>query len=257
MTETLHLETFVSALLFIGLRVSGLMLFAPFLGNAGTTIPLRIGLTVAITALLYPVCQPAWPSSVEQNWLAIVGGEFLLGALLGLAAQLVLEAAQMAVQIIGIQAGYSLVTLFDPQTQADTTVMSTFSQLVATLIFLRLDVQHWLLRGLAASFHYVPPGTQLSHAQAGTQLLQAAGGIWLAGLQIAAPILVATMIVDITLGFLAKASPQMPVLFVGLPLKTVLSLLMLGGTLALWPGFFEQRFASGISLGERCMHLVR
>jgi len=257
MTTTLNLETLIAAALFIGLRVSGLMLFAPFFGNAGVPAPLKIALTVAITALLYPVCRPVWPSSLAENWLQVVSGELFLGMLLGLAMQMVIETAQMAGHVVGIQAGYSLVTLFDPQTQADTPVMGTFTQLMATVIFLRLDVHHWLLRGLAASFGYLPPGGLLAQLRGSTELLRLASGIWLAGLQMAAPVVVATMLVDVTLGFLAKASPQMPVLFVGLSLKTVLSLLILVGTLSLWPGFLEQRFAAGISLGERCLHLVR
>ena len=71
-----------------------------------------------------------------------------------------------------------------------------------------------------------------------------------------APVVVATMLVDITLGFLAKASPQIPVLFLGLPIKTLLALSVFAGMLLLWPGIFERRFVAGISLGERVLHLA-
>jgi flagellar biosynthetic protein FliR len=92
--------------------------------------------------------------------------------------------------------------------------------------------------------------------RAPSTLLRAAGGIWLAGVQMAAPVVVATLLVDVTLGFLAKASPQMPVLFLGLPIKTLLALTVLAGTLWLWPGTLEQHFAAGISLGEQLLHLA-
>ena len=72
----------------------------------------------------------------------------------------------------------------------------------------------------------------------------------------AAPVVVATMLVDITLGFLAKASPQIPVLFLGLPIKTLLALSVFAGMLLLWPGILKRRFAAGISLGERLLHLA-
>jgi len=64
-------------------------------------------------------------------------------------------------------------------------------------------------------------------------------------------------LIDVTLGFLSKASPQMPVLFVGLSFKTLLSLAVFAGTLVLWPSTLERQFAAGVSLGERLLHLSR
>jgi flagellar biosynthetic protein FliR len=191
------------------------------------------------------------------GWVQVVTGEAVVGLLLGLSLQFILEAAQMAGQILGVQAGFSLVSILDPQTQADSPVISTFIQLITLVIFLELNVHHWLLRGLAASFAYLPPGSVVLSLGVTTRLLQAAGAIWLVGLQIAAPVVVATMLIDVTLGFLAKSSPQIPVLFLGLSVKTVVTLSVLTGTLMLWPRLFEHRFAAGISLGERLLHLAK
>jgi flagellar biosynthetic protein FliR len=254
--DLLHLESVFPAAMFVGLRIGSLLLFAPFLGSQSIPMQAKAGLAIALTVLLYPVCAPARVDP-GAGWVEAVGGEVVIGLLLGLAVQLVVEGAQMAGQLLGVQAGYSLVTLLDPQTQADTPVMATFHQLLALLIFLELNVHHWLLRGLAASFAYLPPGAGLANLKSGAILLQAAGGIWLAGVQLAAPVLVATLLVDVTLGFLSKASPQMPVLFVGLSLKTLLSLTVFAGTLFLWPHTFERQFAAGIALGERVLHLAR
>lgn len=253
----LHLDVAIMAVLLVGLRVGGLMLSAPFLSNPGIPLPQKAALTLALTALLYPVSGHAVLAADKLGWVEMAIAETGLGLLLGLAAQFVVEGAQLAGQLVGFQAGYSLVTLLDPQTQADTPVMSTFHGLVALLIFLQLGVDHWLLRGLAASFTYLPAGAALARLQAGASLLQAAGGIWLLGMQLAAPVVVATMVVDVGLGFLAKASPQMPILFVGLSIKTLLSLLVLAGALAAWPRIFENRFTAAVGLGERLLHGVR
>jgi flagellar biosynthetic protein FliR len=255
--ETLHLEALVAAVMFAGVRIGGLMLFAPFLSSGSMPVQVKAGLTVALTALLYPVYGAVQLETGALGWVRVLTGEVVVGLLLGLTLQFILEAAQMAGQILGVQAGFSLVTLFDPQTQADTPVISTFNQLVALLIFLQFDVHHWLLRGLAASFAYLPPGSVALNLGVTTSLLKAAGGIWLVGLQIAAPVMVATMLVDVTLGFLAKASPQIPILFLGLSIKTAVALIVLSGTLVLWPRLFEHHFAAAISLGERLLHLAK
>ncbi len=255
--EITNLQSIVLAAVVIGVRIGGLMLFAPFFSSQGIPAQIKVGLTVALTALLFPVYRPAGMEGGIFSWTGVISGELIVGMLLGLSLQLAIEAAQVAGQMIGVQAGYSLVTLLDPQTQADTAVMATFHQLLALLVFLQLDVHHWLLRGLASSFAYLPPGSLIGSANAGFGLLQAASGIWLAGLQMAAPVVVATMLVDVSLGFLAKASPQLPILFLGLPAKNLLALTVLGGCLIFWPRVFEQRFADGIALGERLLHLAK
>jgi flagellar biosynthetic protein FliR len=152
--------------------------------------------------------------------------------------------------------GYSLATLFDPQTQADTPVLAQFHQLAALLIFLQLDVHHWLLRAVVHSFAYLPAGTTPAAFAAAGGLVRGAGGIFLAGVQIAAPALAATLIADVALGFLGKASPQMPVLFIGLAVKNLLGLAVMIGVIAYWPHSFSERFAQAIGIGERILHLA-
>jgi flagellar biosynthetic protein FliR len=155
-----------------------------------------------------------------------------------------------------VQIGYSLANVFDPQTQADTPVLSEFHQMAVLLIFLQLDVHHWLLRSLVRSFAYLPAGAaSVTQAVAGG-LLHAAAGIFLAGVQIAAPSLVATLVADMALGFLGKASPQLPVLFIGLAVKNLVGLTVLIAAMKYWPRMFNQQFEHAIGMGEHLLRLA-
>src|SRR5882724_5925790 len=155
------------------------MMFPPFLGSSGIPLQVKAGLTLVLTLLLYPAAGVVAVTSDVMGWVRAVGSEMVIGLMLGLSMQLVFEAAQFAGQIVGVQTGFSLITLLDPQTQADTPVMAIFQQLVVLMIFFQCNVHHWMLRGLAASFGYMPPGTSLTHFSAGAALLQSAGSIWL------------------------------------------------------------------------------
>ncbi len=42
------------------------------------------------------------------------------------------------------------------------------------------------------------------------ELVRVVGALFVLGIQIAAPVLLATMMIDLVLGFLSKASPQLP-----------------------------------------------
>ncbi len=254
--NTLHLDQMLAAAVFVGARVSGLMVFCPFLGSNAIPAPIKAVFTLLLTALLYPLRGPIQIDLTGWQWAGVAVSEVMIGLALGLAVNFMMEAPMLAGQILGVQMGYSLATLFDPQTQADTPVMAEFHRLAALLIFLQLDVHHWLLRAVVHSFSYLPAGASFHTYAAPAALFHAAGGIFLAGLQIAAPGLVATMITDVALGFLGKASPQLPVLFVGLAAKNLLGLAILTGLVAYWPRTFSDRFADSIAVGERLLRLA-
>ncbi len=250
------LENAVLGLASVGIRISGLLLFAPFFGSDAVAPRIKVGLVVAVTALLYPVCGPRGLELNASGILRVVVGELLVGLLIGLTAQLVFEAAQFAGQIMGVQVGFSLVNILDPNTQVDTPVLSLFAQTMVMLIFLRFGMHRCLLRALAASFTYLPPGATTLPGDVAHQLLVAAGGIWLTGVQIAAPLLITTLLADFLLGFLGKASPQLPVLFLGLSVKSLAGLTVLAVALKYWPGIFEQQFNHAARTAEQMLHLV-
>ena len=156
------------------------------------------------------------------NWPLLVITEFLVGAGMGIATNIVFEAVQLSGQVLGVQMGYSLVNILDPQTQVDTTVMATFYQSIVMLLFLRMDVHYWLLRAVGNSYHDVPPGTAHIGSLFTVSLISSVGEVFSLGVQIAAPVLSATLAADIILGLLGKASPQMPLMLLGPAVKSVL-----------------------------------
>ncbi len=253
--EAFHLEAIIAAVAFAGCRISGLMMFAPFLGSQSLPIPLKAALTLALTVVLYPAYR-GHATSFPWSCTALLG-ELMIGLVLGMTVQFLFDAAEFAGQILGVQTGFSLVTILDPQTQADTPVLALLNQLVATLVLLQLNVHHWLLRQIAASFSELPPGSLHFGGDWCPLLLGAASSVWATGLRMAGPVMVATLTADVALGFLARAAPQMPVLFLGLSVKSILGLSVLAASLALWPRMFEHEFAHGLSLGSAALRALK
>lgn len=249
----LSLGEAIATFLVLGVRLTGLMLFAPFFGSQAIPPRVKAGLVVATTVLFFPVLSPALAHRDTGSWPGFVLGEILIGAALGIATRLVFDAMQMAGQILSTQMGFSLINLLDPQTQVDSTVMAVFHQTVTMLIFLRLDVHLWLLRAVGKSFLLLPPGSaHLSSAFASTAV-RACGGVFAMGVQIAAPVLSATFLADVVLGLLGKASPQMPLMLLGTPIKTVLGLAVLFLALKYWPGMLERFFLGSMQLSNRML----
>jgi flagellar biosynthetic protein FliR len=251
------LERVIAQAVFVGVRIGMVMVFAPFFSSLSIPARLKAGLTVALTALLYPVYAPRVFDFDGLDWCRVVAGEVMVGLILGLTLSFVFEGAELAGQILGFQLGYSLVNVIDPQTQVDTPVLSVFHQAVVLLLFLQLGVHHWLLRGLAKSFEYLPPGVASPTPAVTKGLLHAAGAMLVIAVQIAAPALVATLLADIVLGLVGKASPQLPVLFVGLSVKALVGFLVLAAALRYWPALMERYFLRALQTMEHLLHLAR
>lgn len=240
----------------IALRVGGFMSFAPFLGSLSIPARVKAAFTLMLTVLLYPVCAVPQFVITPFGWTRLALAELTLGLALGLCLQFIIEGALLAGQLASFQFSFSLVNIIDPQTDVDTPVLSIFHQLFALMLFLQLNVHHWLLRGLVKSFVYVPVGSVVISTAAMKQLFSAAEGLWLIGLQIATPILLATLLLDITVGFLSKASPQMPAIFLSIPLKSLIGYAVLAIAIGVWPGIFEKQFTLALGWSERLLHLA-
>jgi flagellar biosynthetic protein FliR len=253
----IDLSQIVAGVSFVGVRISGLMLFAPFTGSDVISAPVKAALTLLITALIYPVSPVVAIAASPVGWMKVVAGEAVIGIGMGLLLQFAFEAAQFAGQLFGIQTGFSLITLLDPQTQADSPSLAVFTQMMALLLFLEMNVHHWVLRGVAASFVYLPPGAMGNLGVLTRGVFEAANGLWIAGLQLAAPVLVVTVLIEITLGFVGKAAPQLPATLAGLPLKSVFGLLVMAIAAGAWPRFFEHQFLNGLAGTEKLLHLAR
>jgi len=242
--------------LTISVRLSGLMLFAPFFGSAAIPVRIKAIFVLAFTILLYPGTASSLGSSTYSNWPLLVFTEFLVGAGIGIATNVVFEAVQLTGQVLGIQMGYSLVNILDPQSQVDTPVVSMFYQSIALLLFLQMDVHLWLLRALGNSFRYLPPGSAHISSLFTVAILKTAGEIFSLGVQIAAPVLSATLAADIILGLLGKAAPQMPLMLLGPAIKSLLGIGILIATLRYWPDLFHRLFLEAVTNGERIFHLA-
>lgn len=238
------------------------MTFAPFFGNVSVPNTVKAALTLFLTILLLPVylsgpAPAALISGGLGHWIALALGEVAVGMMTGFATQFVFDGMLLAGQIVGFQFGFSLANIIDPTSQVEITVLSTLHELVALLIFMEIGAHRWLLRVAALSFRMVPLGTLASGAVPAQEFLRISGAMWLIGTEIAFPVLLATMLVDLTVGFLAKAAPQFPAMFFGISAKVLVGLAVMYGAVAFWPNLLGHYFYHALESLENLLIAVR
>lgn len=232
--------------LLIATRLSGLLVTAPFFGERAVPVRIKAALVVALTAVLLPVTAAPAAGHSALAWMGEGLSEFMIGVFLGLTAQLVFEGVQLAGSVASFQLGLGLETAIDPTTQADSTVLATFHRLVVLYIFLQMGVHRWILLALMSSFVKLPLGVSLA-ALSARQLLDFAGNLWIWGLELVLPILIATLLIDVTVAFFAKAAPQLPVIFVGIPVKALAGYLVLLAAIRYWPAMLHNQFQTALT----------
>lgn len=247
-------STFLSAWVLALIRVSGMMVFAPFFSSTALPVRVKAVLAGAIAYLLAPLVAVLPGASAAIDFSAILG-ELAVGLVYGLSLTLLSEMLLFAGQIAGMQFSFSLVNLMDPASPIETPLLGDLFQLMGTLVILGAGLDRILLDSLARSFRSVPLGTFALGPPAALAIVRAAGGIFLAAVELAAPVLAATLLVELAVALMGRLSPQLPTMSLTVPLKTLTGFGVLIGSLALWPRFIEARFAGLLDMAERLIAL--
>ncbi len=242
--------SFLSAMTLALVRVSGVVAFAPFFSS--TALPVRVkAVFVGAVAFLLAPLGATLPGARGSISVSALLGELSVGLVYGLTLVLLNEMLLFAGQIAGLQFSFSLVNLMDPASSIQTPLMGELFQLMGTLVLIGAGLDRILLASMVRSFRVAPLGAYVLAPTTTLAIVRAAGGIFLAAVELAAPVLAATMLVEVAVSLLGKLSPQLPVMNLTVPLKTLTGFLILIGSLALRPRFIEARFAGLLDLAER------
>jgi flagellar biosynthetic protein FliR len=247
-------SSFLTAMTLVLVRVSGMVAFAPFFST--TALPLRTKAVFAgaLAFLLAPLAAALPHAQVALGFSPLLG-ELAVGLVYGLSLALLNEMLLFAGQLAGLQFSFSLVNLLDPASAIQTPLLGDLFQLMGTLVVLAAGLDRILLASMVRSFRVAPLGSFTLAPGAGLAIVHAAGGVFLAAVELAAPVLAATLLVEVAVALLGKLSPQLPVMSLTVPLKTLTGFALLTGSLALWPRFIEARFAGLLDLAERLIAL--
>jgi flagellar biosynthesis protein FliR len=245
-------STFLSAMTLALVRISGVVLFAPFFSSNALPARTKAVFVLAVAYLLAPVVASLPSARAEITFTAILG-ELAVGLVYGLSLALLNEMLLFAGQIAGVQFSFSLVNLMDPSSPIETPLLGEIFQLMGTLVLLAAGLDRILLASLVRSFRAVPLGTYALAPATGLAIVRAAGGVFVAALELAAPVLAATMLVEIAVALMGRLSPQLPVMNLTVPMKTLTGFVVLSGSLALWPRFIEARFGGLLDMAERLL----
>ncbi|MDD3295117.1 MAG: flagellar biosynthetic protein FliR [Geobacteraceae bacterium] len=224
----LSLNEFTLFTLVLG-RTAGIFSSLPLLGGERVPMKIRLLVILAMTLVLFPVLKLV-PGSLPSDFpgvFVMVIAETLIGITLGVVARALFDAVEFCGQIVGMQMGFSMANLFDP-TMGQTQLMSLFQSLLAMLLFLSLGAHHIFIRAMVESYTLIPLGGWKVSGELLAFLVATTSGLFVLGIKLAAPVMVALLATSVALGIMARAFPQMNIFMVSMPLNIGIGFLALG-----------------------------
>lgn len=243
------LNAWMASFLWPLARILALVTAAPVLGNAAIPTRVKIGLGVMVTLVVAPAIGPLPkidPGSLEG--LLILGQQIIIGLAMGFAMRIVFSAVEMAGEIAALQMGLGFATFFSPRSDGSTLVVGRFLGLLATLTFLSINGHLLMLSVLTESFSVFPVSAEPFSGGGWKMLAEWGGKIFEAGLGLALPVVTALLIVNLALGILTRAAPQLNIFAVGFPITLMVGMVALMLTLPYFIPVIGQLVEEGLQI---------
>jgi flagellar biosynthetic protein FliR len=219
--DGLILTSQIFFLLFV--RVLAMLQFAPLLSSGSIPRLAKIALSLLAAALVFPMInQMGYPIPASGLAYALLAlGEAMIGIISGFMLAIVYAAFQTAGQMFSLQMGFGASQVFDPLAQIEIPLLGQFLNLVAMFVFVFTDgFQRIFLIGVYGSFQAVRAiDLVLLREDLVMSMIRGLSGLFENALIISFPILGSLFLVQVVMGLLAKAAPQMNLLMLGFPLS--------------------------------------
>ncbi|MHC4498202.1 MAG: flagellar biosynthetic protein FliR [Planctomycetota bacterium] len=223
-------------------RISAFFLVLPVFGWKSIPVRVKVAMTVLMAVFFSMITQ--FPFGGERismlEAILLIASEAAYGFALGLIAGVVFSVVKFSGRIIERQMGLAMAQILDPLTGERTQPLGSLLEMIFIILFLSANGHHLLLMIISKSYQTFPVGSTPSIMTLVGGVVQAGSAMFVAGLRLAAPMLAAFMLLMVVLAVFARIVPEMNILFISLPLRVGLGLLMVAIFLPFISGFVAE-----------------
>jgi flagellar biosynthetic protein FliR len=217
-------QVFAAGLIFA--RLGAIVMLIPGLGE--TFIPPRIRLSFALAlALLVWTLEggrvPPLPADVAGMATAIIK-ELLVGIVIGATLRLFMSSLSTAGEFVSLQTTLSFSQTANPLQAQPTASLGTFLGLIGMVLIFTTDLHHMFIAAIVRSYDLFPFNRPIPVQDAGALAVRTVSSSFALGLQLAAPVVVFSLVFNVATGLVGRVMPQFQVFMVAAPLSILLGL---------------------------------
>lgn len=213
-------------------RIGAMMMAAPIFSVRQVPIRFRVLLAVLIAVVIQPVLPPVPMVDVlgPEGFMLLLQ-QVGIGAMMGFTLQLAFNALIFGGQVMAYSMGLGFAHMMDPANGVQVPVVSQYWLILAMLAFLMANGHLLLIAGITESFHILPIATDgLTRADLWS-LIAWSSRLFAAGLVMAFPIIIALLLVNIGMGVISRAAPQLNIFAIGFPISLIMGFIVMWITL--------------------------
>ena len=221
--------------LLVFARTMGFTATAPLIGSKQIPALIKISFGIVMTLIIFPLVNVPSEYPRNQEFVYFIVMNAAIGMLIGWVCSLVLEIGRVAGEMLDMQMGLNAATMFDPNTQSQTTIVGHFFEFTTLVIFISVGGVEKTLEGLYKSYNTFPVVfEQISFSL--DKIIKATAELVAIGFLVVSPIIIIILAVDLILGLMSRAAPQINAFQVSFSIKPTIGLLLL---MLLLPTLFE------------------
>ncbi|KVT60483.1 type III secretion system protein [Burkholderia ubonensis] len=217
-------------LLYVMPRLLPIMFVVPVFNEQIVTGLVRNGIAVVIAAFVAPTIDAAQVAALPfLMWCLLVAKEAMVGMLLAGAFSAVLFAIQGVGYLIDFQTGSGSAAFFDPMGGHEGGPTSGFLNFVAIALFVTAGGLQVLVQLFAQSYAWWPIGSLGPDFSSVLQtfVVRQTDSIFAWMVKLAAPVVIVLVLVELGIGLVGRAVPQLNIFVFAQPVKSVLAMLMM------------------------------
>lgn len=233
----------IDIFLIIAVRVLGFIILVPTLTGSNIPSTAKIGFSVLIAFLLFTsgkISVVAYSPTVI-GYMFLVLKEFIVGFMMAFSAYLIFSITYYVGQLIDMQIGFSMVSVLDPLTQIQVPIMGNLLYFIICIFFVRSGGLHSFIQAVFYSYDVLPIGKAVivGNYAIYSQFVKLMMDYIVIGVRFSLPVVGSILVLDIALGLLVKASPQMNVFVVGIPIKLIIGLFLVYMITPVFPELYD------------------
>ncbi len=228
-----ELTVVIMAMALLMSRILPVIIFSPFLGGEVIPTEVKIGVGLTLGLVLFPGVVGRLeniPISAVP-FLFLMLKELFIGLCLSFVVSLVFAAAEVAGTVVDAMAGTNMAQIMVPQIQQQVSLFSSLKLQLSVVLFLTLNGHHVVINTFADSLAAIPLDGYPSFGQGAWAffelIIRVFAEIMRVGLALAAPVLVATFLTDLSLGLINRVAPQVQVYFLSMQIKPMVSVVVM------------------------------
>jgi flagellar biosynthetic protein FliR len=208
-------------------RTAGVIFFNPIFGRNSVPSIMKVGLSLALA--MFAVFELGTTQVINYTAIEFIGAMlqgFIIGIVIGFIMTLFLSVFQLGGEVIDMQMGLSMASMYDPATKANISVTGNLLTSMYVLIFFISNAHLALFTVVIKSFQVIPLGIGQVSDQVAVFFIELMYYIFLYAVQLAIPIIVTEIIAEFAVGILMRLVPNINVFVINIQIKVIIGLIV-------------------------------